>query len=88
VQQIRQAMPDLPLIASGGLRGGLDLAKSIALGADLGGMAGPFLRAAAESDEAVVRLIDHTQRVLRVAMFATGSRDLAALRQVRLQAAP
>lgn len=87
VQQIRQAMPDIPLIASGGLRGGLDLAKSIALGADLGGMAGPFLRAAAESDEAVVKLIDHTQRVLRVAMFATGSRDLAALHRVNLLAA-
>lgn len=85
VREIRRELPDVPLIASGGLRGGLDIAKCIALGADLGGMAGPFLRAAAESAEAVVELIDHTSRVLRVCMFATGSRDLDALRRAELK---
>lgn len=85
VQQIRQAMPEVRLIASGGLRGGMDLAKAIALGADLGGMAGPFLRAASESTQAVIDLIKHTTRVLRVCMFATGSADLAALRRAELK---
>lgn len=88
VRQIRQALPEVPLIASGGLRGGIDIAKCIALGADLGGMAGPFLKAAAESAEAVIELIDHTVQVIRICMFATGSADLRALRQAQLVGEP
>lgn len=84
VREIRQALPEVPLIASGGLRGGIDIAKCIALGGDLGGMAGPFLRAAADSAEAVIELIDHTTQVIRICMFATGSADLKALRKARL----
>jgi isopentenyl-diphosphate delta-isomerase len=81
VQAVRRQLPQVPLIASGGLRSGVDVAKSIALGADLGALAGPFLKAAAESMAAVQALIALTIEQLRVAMFATGSRDLAALRQ-------
>jgi len=84
VRQVRQRLPRIPLIASGGLRDGLDIAKCIALGADLGGMAGPFLKAAAESTEAVAGLIDLTSAQIRTAMFASGCRDLHALRHVRL----
>jgi isopentenyl-diphosphate delta-isomerase len=85
LQMARAGAPDLPLIASGGLRDGIDVAKCVALGASLGGMAGPFLRAAADSPEA----LDETIRVLiaqlRIAMLATGVRDLAALRLVPLR---
>ncbi len=88
VRQVRAALPDVPIIASGGLRGGLDLAKSIALGAQLGGMAGPFLRAAAESSQAVSDLIDQTLQELRVCMFATGTRDLDALPSAKLLSQP
>ncbi len=84
LRQIRSALPDIPLIASGGLRSGTDVAKSIALGADLGAMAGPFLKAAAESSEAVVRTIDSLVSELRLVMFATGSADLTALRVAKL----
>ena len=88
VRQVRAALPNIPIIASGGLRGGLDLAKSIALGAQLGGMAGPFLRAAAESSQAVTDLIDRTLQELRVCMFATGTRDLNALPSAKLLSQP
>ena len=88
VRQVRAALPDIPVIASGGLRSGLDIAKSIALGAQLGGMAGPFLRAAVESSEAVTDLIHQTVRELRVCMFATGSRDLKSLGATKLITRP
>lgn len=88
VVQVRQALPQIPLIASGGLRGGIDLAKCLALGADLGGMAGPFLKAAAVSSAAVVEAIDGLVAELRVTMFASGSGDLAGLRQATLLPVP
>jgi len=88
VGQLRQSYPDLPLIASGGLRNGIDLAKCIALGADLGGMAGPFLKAAARSGDGVLAQIQQTTRELRICMFATGNQDLAGLKKAKLQQNP
>jgi isopentenyl-diphosphate delta-isomerase len=84
IRYVREAAPALPIIASGGLRDGIDVAKCIALGADLGGVAGPFLRATADSLEAVLRLIWELQTQLRIAMFASGAADLAALKQTPL----
>lgn len=78
---VRLALPQMTLFASGGLRGGIDIAKCVALGADLGGMAGPFLQAADKGPEAVAAEIDATVSELRVAMFAAGAKDLAALRE-------
>jgi isopentenyl-diphosphate delta-isomerase len=85
LKQIHHRLPRMPLIASGGLRDGLDIAKCIALGADLGGMAGPFLKAAAVSTEAVTELIDLTGRQIRSVMFATGTRDLPGLKKAHLR---
>jgi isopentenyl-diphosphate Delta-isomerase len=76
--------PSLPVIASGGLRTGLDIAKCIALGATVGGIAGPFLKAADASAEDVVHLIRVLVTQLRVAMLCTGSRDLDMLRRAPL----
>jgi isopentenyl-diphosphate delta-isomerase len=84
IQMVRRAAPDLPVIASGGLRSGVDIAKAIALGASLGGMAGPFLKAAAASVEAALETCEETIRVLRIAMFAAGARDIAALQHTPL----
>ncbi|XWX05062.1 type 2 isopentenyl-diphosphate Delta-isomerase [Aggregatilineales bacterium SYSU G02658] len=75
----REAAPHLPTIASGGLRDGIDMAKTIALGASLAGYAGPFLKAAADSVEAADQYARELITQLRVAMLCTGSRDLAAL---------
>jgi isopentenyl-diphosphate delta-isomerase len=81
---VRQTVPDLPLIASGGLRHGLDVAKVVALGASLAGLAGPFLRAAAISTAAVTDLVEELTRTLRIAMFATGAKNIAALQSTPL----
>jgi isopentenyl-diphosphate delta-isomerase len=78
--EIRAALPDIPLIASGGLRSSMDLAKSLALGADLGGLAGPFLKAANHSAQAVVDLADEIAGVLRTIMFSLGVPDVRSLK--------
>lgn len=88
IQYARSAAPDLPVFASGGLRDGIDIAKCVALGADLAGLASPFLRAASESSEAVEELIQELNAQLRIAMLCTASRDLDALRQAELQLIP
>ncbi|WP_247003531.1 type 2 isopentenyl-diphosphate Delta-isomerase [Halosolutus gelatinilyticus] len=70
------------VIASGGVRSGLDVAKAIALGARAGGLAKPFLGPAGRGTEAVVDLIETLALELRTAMFVTGSASIADLRAV------
>ncbi|MCY3833174.1 MAG: type 2 isopentenyl-diphosphate Delta-isomerase [Chloroflexi bacterium] len=85
IQHARRAAPDLPMIASGGLRDGIDVAKSIALGADLAGLASPFLQAANASAAAVDELIQELTAELRIAMLCTASRDIASLKRAEIQ---
>lgn len=77
---VRAIAPQMPLIASGGLRDGLEAAKAIALGADLVGMALPFLQAAHESEEALYELVEILIAEMTTAMFCTGCENLGALR--------
>ncbi|MCY4069972.1 MAG: type 2 isopentenyl-diphosphate Delta-isomerase [Chloroflexi bacterium] len=81
----RTAAPDLPVFASGGLRDGVDIAKCIALGACLAGLASPFLSAADESAEAVDSLIAELNAQLRIAMLCTASQDIAQLRNAEIK---
>ncbi len=84
----RRGAPELVAIASGGIRNGIQIAKSIALGATACGIAGPFLRAANESLVAVSDLITLLVTQLRVAMFATGAADLPSLHRTPLISTP
>jgi len=77
----RRGAPGLPIIASGGIRDGIQIAKAIALGATACGVAGPFLHAASESTAAVSELIAVLVTQLRVAMFAAGAVDIPALQR-------
>lgn len=80
LQDVRQSLPDTPLIASGGIRDGVDAAKAIRLGADVVGQAASVLSSALQSSEAVVAHFHTVIRQLRIACFCTGSADLAGLR--------
>jgi len=71
----------MPIIASGGIRNGLEIAKCISLGAIIGGMAGPFLKAATQSVQAVLDEIDITAKELRVTMFGIGVDSITALQK-------
>jgi isopentenyl-diphosphate delta-isomerase len=82
---VREGAPKVRIFASGGLRDGIDVAKCIALGATLGGMAGPLLKAAAQSTERAVQAIQLILRQLRVTMFAVGASDLDSLQRTPLK---
>jgi len=84
LRQVRQVAPQVPLIASGGLRHGLDAAKALALGANLTGFAHAVLAAASEGEEPVRRLLEGFAWQLRVAMFCAGAANLTALQSIEL----
>jgi len=81
ITSIRDIAPDVPLIASGGLRNGLEVAKAIALGADLAGLAFPFLQAASESTEAVDELVELLIAEITTVLFCTGNANLSQFQQ-------
>lgn len=80
IRNVRDAAPGIPLIASGGLRSGIDLAKALALGADVGAMARPLLIEAHKGEQALHDFVAGLLEELRICMFATGSSTVVQLR--------
>src|SRR5579864_421060 len=78
---IEAGVAQLPLISTGGVRSGLDMARALALGATLVGMGFPFLKAASESYEAVCELVETVIAELKVAMQLSGASTIAGLQQ-------
>jgi isopentenyl-diphosphate delta-isomerase len=85
IQMVRQGAPGATVIASGGIRTGVEAAKAIALGADAAALATPFLKPATVSPEAVSEKIGEILKELRTAMFCVGARNLQELKNVPLQ---
>lgn len=79
IRNVRQISPETTLFASGGLKTGIDVAKCLALGANMAGMAGIFLKAANESAETALNVMKMILQQLRIAMFACGAKNLAEL---------
>jgi isopentenyl-diphosphate delta-isomerase len=84
IRQLRR-IDGATIIGSGGLRNGVDVAKAIALGADLAGLAQPFLEAALESAERVARRIDRVVLELKIAMFCLSARTVSDLKRVPIR---
>jgi isopentenyl-diphosphate Delta-isomerase len=82
--QVKKVAPELPIFASGGLRNGIEVAKCICLGAALAGVAGPFLKAAVQSEESVAQLVDEFQTELRICMFSAGAATIGDLAKTPL----
>lgn len=76
LQQCRPFALQTQLIASGGLRNGVDVVKSLVMGARIAGIAAPFLQPAMESTQAVIDRIEHIKQEIRIAMFLMGKVNL------------
>ncbi|WP_209864356.1 type 2 isopentenyl-diphosphate Delta-isomerase [Paenibacillus shirakamiensis] len=83
IRDIRQALPDMPLIGSGGLHTGVDAAKAIALGADLAGFGRALLAPAVESENKLDHLLEQVEFELRTAMFGIGAININALQATK-----
>lgn len=80
ILNVLKANPKITIFASGGLKDGIDIAKCIALGASMGGMAGGILKAANESLGSVLDTLQLIKRQIQIAMFSCGAENLASLK--------
>jgi isopentenyl-diphosphate delta-isomerase len=80
IKNVRAVNKKIPLIATGGIRTGLDIAKALALGADIAAMAQPMLKMAIESEKALHDFIEQILLELKVAMLANGAKNLTEIK--------
>ncbi|TGD88598.1 type 2 isopentenyl-diphosphate Delta-isomerase [Mycolicibacterium sp. CH28] len=88
LHEVRAALPGTPLVASGGIRTGMDAAKALAMGADVVALARPLLAPAIESPAAALDALHGFVEELRVCLHGCGAADLAGLRAVGVSPAP
>ncbi len=85
IKNIRAMHPSLPIIASGGIRNGIEITKCLALGANLGALATPFLKAAARSLNDTIETINELKREIQITMFAAGVKSIPEIKNITLK---
>jgi isopentenyl-diphosphate delta-isomerase len=83
INSVRNKLSDIPLVASGGMKTGVDAAKAITIGADIIGFARQLLQAATESAENVITTMDQIELELKMTMFGIGVKTLDELKNTR-----
>lgn len=83
IVSVRNRLPDKTVVASGGMKTGLDAAKAITIGADIVGFARTLLQAATESVDEVVSVMEQIEFELKMSMFGIGAPSLAALKETK-----
>ncbi len=86
LREVHAALPGMPLVASGGIRTGMDAAKALTLGADVVALARPLLAPAIESPAAALDALHGFIEELRVCLHGCGVSELSALRRLELTA--
>lgn len=81
IVSVRSHLSDVPIVASGGMKTGLDAAKAITIGADMIGFARQLLESATKTSEAVVETMDQIELEMKMAMFGIGVKTIEELRQ-------
>lgn len=78
-----QSSVNIPVIASGGIRNGLEIAKCLVLGASMCALAYPFLKAASDSEDSLVKFVDMLLTEIKSVMFLTGTSNISQLPALR-----
>jgi|SRR5690625_1678465 len=79
IVSVKSKLPTVPIVASGGMKTGLDAAKAITIGANIVGFARTLLQAATESVESVLKVMDQIEFELKMTMFGIGADSIQAL---------
>lgn len=88
LRETREVLPHMPLIASGGIRSGLDVAKSMLLGAQVCAIARPLVQPALQGPDAVLMYLLKIIQQLRTALFVAGIPHVGELTQLEPPAPP
>jgi len=80
IVSVRNTLPNVPVVSSGGMKTGLDAAKAMTIGADIIGFARHLLKAATESTEKVIETMEQIELELRMTMFGIGAKNLTELK--------
>jgi len=84
LKSIKKRFQDKVIFASGGLRNGIDVIKALAMGANLGGIAGPFFRAAARSEDELHKAVSVILKQMKIATFVVGAKNLIELKDNKI----
>lgn len=83
IVSVRSKLPEVPIVASGGMKTGVDAAKAITIGANVVGFARTLLQAATESVESVLKVMEQIEFELKMTMFGIGAKNIEELKNTK-----